>query len=65
MCFIFVAKAHSPGAEHASLVSSFDLSSKRFMFEPSDFLNDQIGHLIESRSQQRVVDVPIGQRGGM
>ena len=28
-------------------------------------MNDQLGHLVESGSQHRLVDVPFGQRGGM
>ena len=45
-------------------VSSCDIFRTRFMFKPSPCMNDQIGHLNESRSHQRLVDVPIGQRGG-
>ena len=48
----------------ASPVSSCDILRKRFMFKPSPCMNDQIGHLNESRSHQRLVNVPIGQRGG-
>ena len=45
-------------------VSSCDILRKRFMFKPSPCMNDQIGHLSDRRSHQRLVDVPIGQRGG-
>ena len=61
----FIAKAHSSAAKHASLVSSCDLSRKRLMCELSNYMNDQLGHLVESGMQHRLVDVPIRQRGGM